>query len=162
MKLSKAEAISIIITLIFVAAVIVFTLWSGNSDASVSVSFQNTNSADSLITPSAPLANAYESPSPSGSESSGVPSSSPSAAAGTSVPSPSPSAGAGSVQALININTATASELCSLPGIGEVLAGRIIAYREAHGSFKSTGAIMNVSGIGTAKYKAIKNLIAVN
>jgi comEA protein len=167
LKLSKAETLSIIITLIFVAAVIIISLWSGKSDSSVSVTFQNTNSADAIITPSVSPA-AAESPSASGSESTSVPSSSPAAAVSSVVPSPSPSVAGSSSSAkpsassIININTASASELCSLPGIGEVLAGRIVAYREAHGAFKSTGEIMNVSGIGTAKYKAIKDLIAVN
>lgn len=154
MKLSKAEAVSIIITLIFVASVIVITLWSGKSDASVSVSFQNMNSADSVITPS-PTVLSPPILSPSSAPSQSSPS-------GSDAPSPSPSAAKASVQAIININTASSSELCSLPGIGEVLAGRIIAYREAHGTFKNTGAIMNVSGIGPAKYKAIKDLISVN
>ncbi len=147
LKLCKAEAVSIIITLVFVSAVIIISLLAGDPDASVSVTFQNTISAEAVTTPTASSSNTTESPTPSSSASSS---------------SPSPSAAKASAQSIININTATAQELCSLPGIGEVLAGRIVAYRDAHGSFKSTGAIMNVSGIGSAKYKAIKNLIAVN
>ena len=63
---------------------------------------------------------------------------------------------------LININTASQSELESLPGIGPVLAQRIIEYRQSNGLFPSTEAIMDVSGIGPATFEEIKDLITVN
>ena len=62
---------------------------------------------------------------------------------------------------LVNINTATAEQLDILPGIGEVLAGRIIEYREKNGGFSSTVEIMEVSGIGEKKYGDIKDMITV-
>ncbi len=61
----------------------------------------------------------------------------------------------------ININTAGAEELESLPGIGEVLAQRIIAYREEYGPFASVEEILNVSGIGAGKFASIQDLITV-
>ncbi|MCQ1530317.1 helix-hairpin-helix domain-containing protein [Lutispora saccharofermentans] len=61
----------------------------------------------------------------------------------------------------ININIAGASELDSLPGIGEAYAKRIIEYREANGPFKSIEDIKNVTGIGEKRYEAIKDLIMV-
>lgn len=64
-------------------------------------------------------------------------------------------------QDLININTASETELCTLPGIGEVLAGRIIQYRTEHGQFEGIDEIMEVSGIGVSKYEKIKNCITV-
>ena len=51
----------------------------------------------------------------------------------------------------VNINTADAQTLDQLPGIGEVLAGRIIAYREEHGPFETVEELLEVSGIGEAK-----------
>ncbi|MBU5294040.1 helix-hairpin-helix domain-containing protein [Anaerosalibacter bizertensis] len=61
----------------------------------------------------------------------------------------------------VNINTGTKEELMSLPGIGEVLAERIIEYRESN-SFKSIEDIKNVSGIGDKKFESIEDMIIVN
>jgi competence protein ComEA len=62
---------------------------------------------------------------------------------------------------LININTATLAELETLPGIGPSLGQNIIDYREANGPFETIEDIMKVSGIGTAKFEAIRDLITV-
>jgi len=66
-----------------------------------------------------------------------------------------------SQSSLININTASREELETLPGIGEVLAQRIIDYRRTNGYFKSIEEIKEVSGIGEKKFEAIKDLITV-
>lgn len=65
------------------------------------------------------------------------------------------------LQGLININTASAEELDSLPGIGPSIASRIIAYREEKGKFTSIEQIKEVSGIGDSKYEDIKDRICV-
>ena len=61
----------------------------------------------------------------------------------------------------IDINRADAEQLTALPGIGEVLAGRIVAYREENGSFLSTQELQNVEGIGEKRLDAILGLITV-
>ena len=50
--------------------------------------------------------------------------------------------------ASVNINTATQAQLETLPGIGPVIAGRIIEYRTANGGFRSVGQLEAVKGIG--------------
>ena len=60
---------------------------------------------------------------------------------------------------IININTADLDALQTLPGIGPVLAQRIIDYRMENGPFRTAGDLMNVSGIGEKKMEAILDLI---
>jgi len=62
---------------------------------------------------------------------------------------------------LVNINTASAAELDSLPGIGPAIAQRIIEYRTVHGPFTSIEDIQRVSGIGPALFAKIKDLITI-
>jgi len=63
-------------------------------------------------------------------------------------------------QDLVDINTASAQELTELPGIGPVIAGKIVEYREAH-PFATVDEIQEVKGIGPAKFEAIKDRITV-
>lgn len=62
---------------------------------------------------------------------------------------------------LININTADAALLSTLPGIGKVKAESIVAYREENGGFKAVEDIKNVSGIKDSAYDKIKELICI-
>jgi competence protein ComEA len=61
----------------------------------------------------------------------------------------------------ININTASAEELKTLPGIGDAKAKDIIDYRTKNGPFKSIEDIMNVPGIKEARFNSLKDKICV-
>lgn len=61
----------------------------------------------------------------------------------------------------VNINSATQSELETLPGIGAATALKIITYRNENGKFKTVEDIKKVKGIGESKFKEIKDLIVI-
>lgn len=81
---------------------------------------------------------------------------------GTSVPAP-PAAGGGAAPAggLVNLNTATLADLDTLPGVGPVLAQRILDARTAQGGFKAVSDLRKVDGIGDARYEELKDLVTV-
>ena len=62
----------------------------------------------------------------------------------------------------LDLNTATEAELMELPGIGEVLASRITAYRTAHGPFQSVEELLEVPGIGESKLEALRGSVTVD
>lgn len=62
---------------------------------------------------------------------------------------------------LVSINMASAAELTGLPGVGEATAAAIVAHREANGPFTSLEGLMDVKGIGPAKFGALKDQIAL-
>ncbi len=68
-----------------------------------------------------------------------------------------PGAGVGGT---VDINTADATALETLSGVGPALAQRILSYRAAHGGFRSVNDLQNVSGIGPKKFAAIKSSIS--
>ena len=70
-----------------------------------------------------------------------------------------PSAQAASLP--VNINTADAAELAALPGIGEVLAQRILDDRRVYGDFSAVEQLTNVEGIGEGKLETILELITI-
>lgn len=62
---------------------------------------------------------------------------------------------------MVNINTASAEKLDLLPGIGPVLAQRIIAYREEHGPFKTVSELTLVDGIGVSTMEELLAYVTV-
>src|SRR3990172_5430537 len=61
----------------------------------------------------------------------------------------------------VNINTASAEQLSTLPGIGPKLAARIVDHRQKSGAFKSTQELMNVQGIGEKNYQSLQPYLTV-
>ena len=82
--------------------------------------------------------------------------------AGSSPPVQSEGVSGGYTGGILNINTATAAELETLPKIGPVLAQRIIDYRQANGPFTSPEGLLEVVGIGEEIFAAIEDLVAVD
>ena len=63
---------------------------------------------------------------------------------------------------LVNLNTATVAELCTLSGIGEAKAEAILAYREEINGFDSIEQLKGVTGIGESLFNQIKNNIYID
>lgn len=62
---------------------------------------------------------------------------------------------------LLNLNTASEADLVTLPGVGEVLAARIVAHREANGAFSSVDALDDVEGVGTKTIDELRRFVTV-
>lgn len=62
---------------------------------------------------------------------------------------------------MVNLNTATASELQELPGIGASTAARIVEYRQKNGPFKKTEELMNVRGVGEKGFLKLRSQVTV-
>lgn len=77
-------------------------------------------------------------------------------------PTPPPTGAGGTVGASpLDLNTATLEQLDGLPGVGPVLAGRILQWRSAHGRFRSVDELGEVSGIGEAILGQLRPLVRV-
>ncbi|MER5458501.1 ComEA family DNA-binding protein [Micromonospora sp. NPDC002389] len=61
----------------------------------------------------------------------------------------------------VNLNTATLAQLDALPGVGPVLAQRIIEHRDQRGGFRAVSDLRQVNGIGDARYEELKDLVTV-
>lgn len=66
------------------------------------------------------------------------------------------------VTGVLNLNTATATQLDALPGVGPATAKAILDYRETKGKFSKVEDLLNVAGIGAAKLAALKDFVTVD
>ena len=78
-----------------------------------------------------------------------------------SVASSGPGAGEPSATGPVNLNSANADDLDTLPGVGPTTATAILTYRDQHGPFASVDDLTNVPGIGPAKLEALRGLVVV-
>lgn len=85
------------------------------------------------------------------------------AVAGQSVTTVHPTAPAATPPAnIVNLNTASEADLKGLPGIGDVLAGRIVAYREANGPFRTVDQLREVRGVSARLVETLRPLVTVD
>ena len=82
-------------------------------------------------------------------------------AAAQDAPRSSASRAAAPAGAPINLNTASAAQLETLPGVGKSTAERIVEYRQKNNGFKKVEDLMNVRGIGEKSFLKLKALITV-
>ncbi|WP_425394470.1 ComEA family DNA-binding protein [Actinoplanes subtropicus] len=80
---------------------------------------------------------------------------------GVAMPAGPAATGAAAPGGLVNLNTATLADLDTLPGVGPVLAQRILAARDAQGGFKAVSDLRKVDGIGDARYEQLKDLVTI-
>jgi competence protein ComEA len=86
----------------------------------------------------------------------------PGAPVGPVAPGGAPGAAVGAAPGTqLDLNTASVEQFDQLPGVGPVLAQRIIDYRTRHGAFRSVDQLQEVNGIGERRYAELKDLVRV-
>lgn len=79
----------------------------------------------------------------------------------TAMPGAAPAPGVSGAPGQIDINTASVDVLQEIPGVGPVLAGRIVTFREQNGGFTSVEQLTDVSGIGEVTFAQMKSMVTV-
>lgn len=82
-------------------------------------------------------------------------------ASGTAVVDGLDGSGSGDIPVRMNINTATVSELDLLPGVGEVIAERIVSFREENGPFRSVDDLIHVEGVSDRTIDGFRDQVTV-
>ena len=77
------------------------------------------------------------------------------------VAAPTGTGATGSAEPVVDLNSATLSDLDSLPGVGPVMAGRILDWRTAHGRFTTVDQLREISGIGARTFERLKPRVRV-
>jgi competence protein ComEA len=85
----------------------------------------------------------------------------PSASVAAQSKAPARSAAKPSSTAIVNLNTASATDLEGLPGIGAKTAARILEYRQKNGPFKKVEELMNVRGVGEKNFLKLKPQLTI-
>lgn len=140
---------AIIFMLLAGASALIFVLTSGeesepSASASIIVCLDTTVTSESAVTMAVSAASAS------------------SAAAETAEKSPEIPAETPAAEFPLDINTASFEELIQIPGIGEVTASNIIAYREMCGGFRSYSQLLEVSGIGEGRYERMSGYVYIS
>ncbi|WP_181870999.1 ComEA family DNA-binding protein [Sphaerisporangium album] len=79
----------------------------------------------------------------------------------TVVTAPVPIPGSETPAEVLDLNAATPSQLETLPGVGEVLAARIVEYRQSHAGFRTVAQLREVTGIGERKFAGLRDRVRV-
>jgi competence protein ComEA len=123
-----------------------FFAWQARNDAPVKIEVAGSQPLDASA-----LLTAMNQPTNAGTVAGETTKSSNNSTSSQSVPAP----------ASVNINTATQAQLETLPGIGPVIAGRIIEYRTANGGFRSVGQLEAVKGIGPKTLEKLRSYVTL-
>ncbi|MGE4484509.1 MAG: ComEA family DNA-binding protein [Oscillospiraceae bacterium] len=147
MKLRRFEVAVIVVTLVFASFTAGYFTGRSSIDSVVTVGVQSDTNSGKTDTVNTDMGKTNSETSVTSAE--------------TETAAEKPDSGIEGADEKLNLNTADVSQLELLPSIGEVLAQRIVDYREKNGGFRAVEELLNVSGIGQQRYESIKDLVEV-